>query len=485
MLRLRDLSFRYKIPLRGIVLALITAILVTTALLKQEYDDLRQDLITTSGHLARVLANTLVTPLVHDDVWRAFEIINSPFAAGSRENSPQTAELIMILDANRRVYLATDPKQYPMLSDPGRGNLDFYELWQAVEQLREFETRVVELPGSAKLYVVTPIVADGIGLGTLVIEYSKSAFLPRFFGIAKGAALAMLAALAILLPASWYWAQRFARPLTELATTMGRIGATIPDATEVKLYESRDEIGQLGAAFKAMLMGLRHKEALEKEVVYSERLAAIGRLSAGIAHEINNPLGGMLNAISTYRRHGSEDPLVGTTLSLLERGLMQIKDTVAALLVEAKVESHPLTRQDIEDTHTLVAPDGHRKSARFTWDNDVVETLPLPSTLVRQVLINLMLNAVQAIEPGGHVACHVYRDSSALHVVVSNNGSHILPERMDHLFEPFAPGRDAGHGLGLWVTYQIVSQLNGEISVDSAPDETRFAVVLPLPEQAV
>jgi signal transduction histidine kinase len=480
---LRDLSFRYKIPLRGIALALITALLVTASLLKREYDELRQDLVTTSGHLARVLANTVVTPLLHDDVWRAFEIINSPFAAGSRENSPQTAELIMILDASRRVYLATDPKQYPMLSDPGRANPDFPELWQAIEQLREFETRVVDLAGSARLYVVTPIVADGVRLGTLVIGYSKNAFVPRYVGIAKGAALAMLAALAILLPASWYWAQRFARPLTELATTMGRIGATIPDATEVRIAESRDEIGQLGTAFKAMLNGLRDKAALERQVVHSERLAAIGRLSAGIAHEINNPLGGMLNAISTYRRHGNEDPLVARTLSLLERGLVQIKDTVAALLVEAKVESHPLTRQDIEDTHTLVVADAHRKGARFTWENDIVATLPLPSTLVRQVLINLMLNAVQAIGPGGLVTCHVYRDSSTLHVVVGNDGAHIAPEQMARLFEPFASGRDTGHGLGLWVTYQIVTQLGGEISVGSAPGETRFAVTLPLPEQ--
>ena len=481
---LRDLSFRYKIPLRGIALALITALLVTASLLKREYDELRQDLVTTSGHLARVLANAVVTPLLHDDVWRAFEIINSPFAAGSRENSPQTAELIMILDASRRVYLATDPKQYPMLSDPGRANPDFPELWQAIEQLREFETRVVDLAGSARLYVVTPIVADGVRLGTLVIGYSKNAFVPRYVGIAKGAALAMLAALAILLPASWYWAQRFARPLTELATTMGRIGATIPDATEVRIAESRDEIGQLGTAFKAMLNGLRDKAALERQVVHSERLAAIGRLSAGIAHEINNPLGGMLNAISTYRRHGNEDPLVARTLSLLERGLMQIKDTVAALLVEAKVESHPLTRQDIEDTHTLVAADAHGKSARLTWENDIVETLPLPSTLVRQILINLMLNAVQAIGPGGRVTGHVYRDSSRLHVVVGNDGAHIPPEQMTRLFEPFASGRDTGHGLGLWVTYQIVTQLGGEISVDSAPGETRFAVTLPLPGPA-
>jgi len=492
MPRLRDLSFRYKIPLRGIVLALITALLVTGSLLYREYHDLRQDLVTTSGHLARVLANTVVTPFVQDDVWRAFEIINSPFATRSGDSSPYTAELIMILDSNRRVYLATDPKQYPMLSDPGRANPDFYELWQAVERIRDVETRVVELTGSSKLYVVTPIVADGIRLGTLVMEYSKNAFVPRFIGFAKGVGLAMLATLAILLPASWYWAQRFARPLTDLAATMGRIGATIPDPSEVKVYESRDEIGQLGVAFKSMLTGLRDKEGLEKEIVDSERLAAIGRLAAGAAHEINNPLGGMLNAISTFKHHGNDDPLTTRTLSLIERGLLQIKDTMSALLVEAKVQSHALTHQDIEDARTLVLADVHGKSAHFGWRNEIGATaLSLPSTLVRQILINLLLNAIHAIDAGGRVDCRVSLEGGSLHIVVSNDGAYIPQERMEHLFEPFATGReghergnDKGLGLGLWVTWQIVRQLRGNIIAESESGSTRFTVTLPLGDSA-
>lgn len=158
---------------------------------------------------------------------------------------------------------------------------------------------------------------------------------------------------------------------------------------------------------------------------------------------------------------------------------MQIKDTVAALLVEAMVESHPLSRQDIEDTRTLVQTDAHGKQARFHWENDIIDALPLPSTLVRQVLINLLLNALQAIEERGNVFCHVYRDSDSFHVLVKNDGWHIPPERLEYLFEPFSSGKDAGHGLGLWVTYQIVRQLNGEISVKSEPAETRFTVAVP------
>lgn len=480
MLRLHDLSFRYKIPLRGSVLVLITAAMVTASLIVREYDELRQDLATTSGHLGRVLANTLVAPLVHDDPWRAFEIINSPFHGGASETSPQTAEIVMVLDANQRVFVATDPNQYPMLSDPARANSDFYELWQAVSRQTEPNTKAVEITGSGKIYMITAIISDGVRLGTLIMGYSKSAFLPRFFGIAKRAGLITAAVLVLLLPASWYWGLRFAKPLIDLSKNMGEIGAAIQHEGDIQIYESKDEIGQLGAAFKGMLQGLREKQSLEREVMVSERLAAVGRLAAGVAHEINNPLGGMLNAINTYHRHGNDDPLAARTLSLIERGLVQIKDTVSAFLVESKLQSHLLTRQDIEDTRTLVQADAQGKLLRFDWSDEVHDTLPWPSTLVRQILINLMLNAIQAAPREGAISCRVDCDGRTLVVQVGNNGDYIPQEHMEHLFEPFSSHREDGHGLGLWVTYQIVHQLGGEIVAESVPDETRFTVTLPL-----
>jgi signal transduction histidine kinase len=487
MLRLRDLSFRYKIPLRGSVLVIITALAVTVSLILREYDELKQDLIANAASLGRVLAKTLITPITHDDVWRAFEIINSPFQASPRQNAQQEAEVVLVLDPRQRVYVSTQPNQYPVLTDPGRINPDFYAVDQAAASYKEFETRSVEIPDSDKIYVVTPIVADGVLLGTLVMGYSKNVFLPRYLAIAQRAALVTLLAMAVLIPASWYWAQRFAVPMVTLARSMAQVAERIPDDDEITVEESQDELGQVGSAFKRMVRELREKKSLEREVMLSERLAAIGRLSAGIAHEINNPLGGMLNAIDTFKHHGKVDPVSARTISLLERGLLQIKNTVAALLVEAKVESHPLTRQDIEDTHTLIQADAQRKHASFEWEDDILDTLPLPSTLVRQILINLMLNAVHAIEERGRMSCHVYRDSGNLHIVVRNNGAHIPAERMEYLFEPFSTGsnngREGGHGLGLWVTYQIVTQLGGDITVASEPGDTRFSVRIPMPLQ--
>ena len=312
------------------------------------------------------------------------------------------------------------------------------------------------------------------------MSYPKSPFTARFYSLTQDAALTTLLVLVILLPLGVYWGRKMAAPLLQLSDVMSRVTPHLPETGEITLEESNDEIGMLGTAFKKMLAELKEKELLQQQVIASDRLAAIGRLTAGIAHEINNPLGGMLNAISTYKRHGEQDPLTLKTLSILERGLLQIKETVAALLVEAKAQSRPFDLNDVADICTLLQPDIENNHINFTLNVDLVEALPVSSTLMRQVIINLLLNAIHATHTHGYVHLHIWRDSENLVIDVSNDGSHIPQEKMSYLFEPFTTLREGGSGLGLWVVYQIVQQLGGIITVQSVPGQTQFTVQLPL-----
>jgi C4-dicarboxylate-specific signal transduction histidine kinase len=90
-------------------------------------------------------------------------------------------------------------------------------------------------------------------------------------------------------------------PLVQLSARIGEIGKKWPEELDAKLYAHRDELGRLFEAYTQMLQDLKDREALENKMVQSERLAALGQLSAGIAHEINNPLSGMLTAIDTLK----------------------------------------------------------------------------------------------------------------------------------------------------------------------------------------
>lgn len=479
---LHNLSFRYKVPIRSSILILVTALFVTVSLMYRAYDDMRRDLLLNAEGMSRVLVRTVVPAMLHDDVWQVYEVIHAAYpSAGNAASLP--SELILVLDNSGNTYIANQPTRFPILSDPAAGGAEFALLKQATLQHQDTAPLVVDLEPAEYLYLMMPIVSDRVRLGSLVLGFPRSLFLPRFLTIAKRAAWITLLILAVLLPVTWYWAGRMARPMVQLANCMDRVGTTSPEGLQCELYESQDEIGRLGMSFRRMLAELQEKEMLERQIVLADRLGAIGRLTAAIAHEINNPLGGMLNAIDTFKRHGNcDNPRTQRTMSLLERGLRQIRDTVAALLVEAKAGSHTLTPQDIEDIHTLVSPEAGKKSARIEWHNDLAAPVDLPATPVRQTLINLLLNAVRAVDEGGQVRCLVWADTRRLHLQIANDGRHIPADKIEHLFEPFSPLSESGHGLGLWVCYQIVQQLGGEIHVHSEPGYTVFLVALPYGE---
>ncbi|WP_216369738.1 hypothetical protein [Ramlibacter montanisoli] len=117
----------------------------------RERDELRRDLISHSESVARLLANTLVEPIVHDDAWRAYEIINAPFqAAPDSLAAPGPApELVMLLDARHRIYVSTQPTRYPMLGEPGHIDSDYAQVEQAIAAAPPGEPTSVVTPAAA------------------------------------------------------------------------------------------------------------------------------------------------------------------------------------------------------------------------------------------------------------------------------------------------------------------------------------------------
>lgn len=474
---LANLSYRHKTPLAMSLVIAVAAVVVAGALVWQGYRQAHDSFIQHSQVLGKTLARTLRPALLHDDIWQAYEILLTPL-----ERSGDTGRVLVLLDPQGQVFAASEPRQFAVLDD-------FSEVVGdpvvAAKSLQGKTQVVLEGSDGRYLYLLTPVLAeDGTILGRLLQRYDQTLLGPRLTEVAAGTLYAAFAALLLLLPLGWLAGKRLAEPLSHLAECLTRVGKELPDAIHCEFPHGRDEIGQLAERFQGMVEELRNKQVLEKHLAQSDRLAAVGRLSAGIAHEINNPLGGMLNAISNYRRRGGADPHAEKTLALIERGLVQIRDTVSALLVEAKLESRALTPDDLEDVRTLIAADAQSRHLRLEWDNRIVEALPLPSAQVRQILLNLLLNAVQASPEGEMLNCKLTVAEQRLTLSVGNAGTAIPERRRQHLFEPYF-GEGEVHGLGLWVTYQLVQQLGGEIVVDSVPGHTRFNVSLPLDRKSV
>ena len=470
---LNNLSYRLKTPLAMSLVIVATTAVVAAAFTWQGYRQAHDSFVRHGQALGKTLARTLRPALLHDDTWQAYEILLTPL-----ERSGDPGRVLILLDARGQVFAASEPRQFAVL-DEFAATID--DPVAVVQGLKGRAASVLESGDGRWLYFFTPVLAeDGTLLGRLVQRHDQALLAPRFSEVAADALYAALAALILLLPLGWLAGKRLAGPLSQLAECLGRVGRELPETIRCEFPHGRDEIGRLAQRFEGMVEELREKQALEKHLSQSDRLAAVGRLSAGIAHEINNPLGGMLNAISNFRRRGSADPQAEKTLGLIERGLIQIRDTVSALLVEARLEARAVTPADLEDVRTLIAAQAQENRVTLDWRNGVEEALPLPSAQVRQILLNLLLNAVQASPEAGKVACALEAEA-ALTFTVGNVGPAIPERRRQHLFEPyFGEEGGEGHGLGLWVTYQLVQQLGGKIAVDSVPGHTRFSVTLPL-----
>ena len=478
-MKLLDLSFRVKLPLLGAVLIVISALGVSSTLMVAGYGALRDDLRLNSELLGSALAPSLLQDMLHEDTWHAFETVSAP-PRKAPDAGPVKAELLVVVDTDQNVFVSSHPKFAPVLVPLRSLGPEFVAVADHIAETNQADTRTIDLPGSEHLYVLTPIANDRVRFGTLIIVVDKDFFLPRFYAIAWRGLLAGLLVLALLLPISWYWGRRLAFPLTQLTERMGEIGKRLPANIDPALYRYGDELGRLFAVYNQMLVELRTKEEMEKQIVQSERLAALGQLAAGMAHEINNPLGGMLTAIDTLKCHGELDPQTKKTIDLIERGLTQIKETVGALLVEARLKSRNLGAQDIDDVLTLVMPQAHKKTLRIEAHHRLSEDIRLPATLIRQILINLLLNAIEASSPNGIVRCEIEAVGGSLRLLVANEGTIPTPEQIAHLFEPFFTLGESGNGLGLWVTYQIVQQLGGRIVAKKEEEQMHFIVEIPV-----
>jgi signal transduction histidine kinase len=472
---LRDMSYRYRLPLSLAAAAIFTTLVTSLIVAWHAYQNVRLDLVDNGTRLNNAMAHALLSPLVHDDVWEAYSILRGNEKAGTYARAK-----FVLLDAQSHIFASSDPQKLPVaisLMDAAPELAAAMGLENGV-QLAERVVELERLPD--QLLFTTPLVSDGVPIGNLVLLFPRQLLWQRFAAIIKQGALSVLLVLAVIMPVGWFAGQRIVIPLTRLASCMVRMREEDLRKFECHAPEGNDEIGRLSMRFRELLAALNEKQALEQQMITSERLAAVGRLAAGVAHEINNPLGGMLLAIDTLRKRGIEDLHTQNALSLLERGLQQIQSTISALLVEGRHESHPLTGQDIDDTRMLVSAELERPDATILWENAVEDTLPLPSTPVRQAIINLLLNAAQAIPNGGQIHAKFHADESSLVITVFNDGDEIDPVTRDHLFEPYFSQQAGGSGLGLWVTHQIVQQLSGKITVESQPHGTLFRVELPI-----
>jgi two-component system, NtrC family, sensor kinase len=226
----------------------------------------------------------------------------------------------------------------------------------------------------------------------------------------------------------------------------------------------------------------------EKKMMQQEKLVSIGRLSAGVAHEINNPLTTILTSAMLIQEDLEEGTEIHKELAIISNEALRCRKIVKSLLDFARQTKSFKRMDDLNEVikESLVLT---RKQAKFKdvdLSADLAQELPplaIDRDKIQQTLINLTLNAIEATPSGGKIrlSSHYFEEKKIIEITVSDTGDGILPENLLKIFDPFFTTKKNGTGLGLAITHGIIEQHGGTISAESTPGKgTTFVVRLPL-----
>jgi len=233
----------------------------------------------------------------------------------------------------------------------------------------------------------------------------------------------------------------------------------------------------------------------DAEMVHAEHLATLGELAAGVAHEIRNPLAGIAGAIEIITKEFPKDHPDREVLEDLRQEVRRIEKTLNDLLVYARPKPPQFGRADLKETvaRTLQLARQQAGNKKVDFSIQIPSTLPaflVDSEQLHQVLLNLVLNGIQAIELDGKItieAATVDADGPTrpgyVEISVADTGAGIPPEHLERIFRPFYTTKRGGTGLGLSLCRRIIAAHGGALNVESQLKEgSRFTIRLPLRE---
>ncbi len=327
-------------------------------------------------------------------------------------------------------------------------------------------------------------------------------------------AIAFAVIVLISVPIFLRWARQIFNPLERMLRTISRVEEGDLGA-RTGVHYSQDEIGRVAAQMDELLEQIQERdqelnsrvaertqdlkkanqrlEATTKQLVVSEKLAAVGEIAAGIAHEINNPIQVIQGNLDVIRAELGEDiNQVRTELRLIDEQVHSIFLIVNKLLQFTRPDEyadsleHHRPANVMTDTIPLVQ---HLlNNAKIDLKLDLLSTnqIAINRTELQQILINLIVNAIHAMPDGGRLTLSVQdgprNGNGGMIIAVSDSGTGMVPNVLARIFDPFYTTKQGeGTGLGLSITRKLVELFSGEIIADSTPGQgTRFEVWFPI-----
>jgi len=309
-----------------------------------------------------------------------------------------------------------------------------------------------------------------------------------WFGWRGGIAAAAFAALSYIphVAMAWQSAPEYrAAAYVEIGMffVIGGLTGALADlerAQKRRIEETAAKLGETYAQLQASMEQLRR----------ADRLSALGELSAGLAHEIRNPLGSLEGAVGILRRPGLPEQNRQEFAEMAGKEVLRLKGLLTNFLEFARPQPPRRTFIEpqllLESVSRLAGETAKMAGVTIRIESAPMAAVSIDAEQIKQVLLNLVLNAVQAMPAGGEIALRSRQGYGSVLLDVVDQGVGIPNENLERIFDPFFTTRAGGTGLGLSIAYQIINRHGGHLSVGNNPGRgVTFTVVLPVTQRDV
>lgn len=464
------LPYHIQIPLVLALAVTLSVLLVSAVAAQISARSARLEIVSTVQRVVDLLVAQGKPLLAQDDIWHAYTLLRSTAALLPQTSKGQSRAAL--LDVQGRFLAGSDPTRLPT-GEQALGVLINGRLLPTVNAAIRPKTLTTPDGG---MTLIEPIRSDDDQvIGFVFAEVDAAAFAPDWAALSTPALIGAALAIIVLVPLGWLLGRRMARPIAQTANCIAQIGHTDAEQLQLLIPHVRDpELDRIAGAVRQLLIETSARQANAKRALSAERLAAVGRITAAVAHEINNPLAGLITATRTLRLHGDAPDARNRSLELIERGLQQIRTITTALLPQAKVEDRCMTPDDMDDVLTLARATAAQHFVTITSELHQQADLRVPSTVFRQVMLNLLLNAIRASGQSGQVHACLHIDGHKASFNLSNTGHHFSNERLQKRLMT-DDGNDP-NGFGLWICHEFAVRFGGgftaAMSADIAPPFT-------------
>jgi two-component system NtrC family sensor kinase len=468
------LGLRVKFFLYSNTVIVVTMMMVSVIWALYEQGTRRDALIRRGLSITEAMAIPITDALMYEDLGLVAEtgLIESHIDELLARNE-DFMRGVTVLDVTGRVIHTS---QWALL---GRRPMPLDELPEIGDDAEVVSLTAAD--GERRFEVRTPLNISTRRWGTLIVTFSLAPVQDRVHEVARRAV--MVAAVLMLFNSvlTALYVETLIRPILELNRVMRRIGRGDLSVRAV-VPPSGDEVAELTEAFNGMLEEweqLRRREQIQREhLAHTEKMAAVGTLAAGVAHEVNNPLAGIQACIENMRDSPDDVEMRERYVELIRDGLSRIARTVSNLLDFARPRRMRFEPTSLNHslTHVVELVGYQLRKAGVEVETDLDSSgavVEADHFQMEQLFLNLCLNALKAMPEGGTLTLSTRRTGDQVVAEIGDTGTGIPEAIRKRIFDPFFTTRDVGEGtgLGLAVSDAIVTAHRGTIEVASEMGE--------------